>query len=122
MTTIAQDSHEIFAKASSGAENPSSAAVQLLREASLLVRKIAAWRPEKGLSCWQRTDWRRERTVLQSFRFLASRPLTQAFRGYVEQRNDENPEDGCSDHAAEHRRAHRLARDGPGPPRDNQGQ
>jgi hypothetical protein len=48
MTTIAQDSHEIFAKASSGTENPSSAAVQLLREASLLVRKIAALATGKG--------------------------------------------------------------------------
>ena len=48
MTTIAQDSHEVFAKASSGTENPSSAAVQLLREASLLVCKIAALATGKG--------------------------------------------------------------------------
>jgi hypothetical protein len=27
---------------------------------------------------------------------------TQAFRGDVEQRNEENPEHGCSNHAAEH--------------------
>ena len=48
MTTIAQDSHEVFAKASSGTENPSSAAVQLLREASLLVCKIAALATGRG--------------------------------------------------------------------------
>jgi hypothetical protein len=68
------------------------------------------------MACWA------ARTGLQSLRSPASRPLTQAFRSYVEQRNNENPEDGGSDHAAEHRRAHRLARDGPGPPRNNQGQ
>src|SRR5580693_2842744 len=58
----------------------------------------------------------------RSLRSPSPRPLTQAFRGYVEQRNNENPEHGCGDHAAEPRRAHRLARDGPGPPRNNQGQ
>ena len=70
----------------------------------------------------RRTAWRLERAVPRSLGSPASRPLTQAFRGYVEQGNNENPEDGRSDHAAEHRRAHRLARDGPGAPRDNQGQ
>jgi hypothetical protein len=61
-------------------------------------------------------------TGLRSLRFLASRPLTQTFRSYVEQRNNENPENRRSNHAAEHRGTHRLARDGPGPLRNNQGQ
>ena len=45
---------------------------------------------------------------------------TQAFRGYVEQRNNENPEHGGSNHAAEHRRAHGVAGDGPGSLRNDQ--
>jgi uncharacterized membrane protein len=37
---------------------------------------------------------------------LAARSLMQAFRSYVEQRDNENPENRGRDHAAEHRRAH----------------
>jgi hypothetical protein len=50
------------------------------------------------------------------------RPLTQAFRGYVEQRNNENPEHECSKHAAENRRANRMTRGGSGALGDDQGQ
>jgi hypothetical protein len=80
------------------------------------VAQLESWNSNR------RTEWRLERAGRRSFRSPAPRPLTQAFRSYVEQRNKENPEDGCSYHAAEHRRAHRLARDGPGPPRNYQGQ
>jgi hypothetical protein len=48
MATIAQESDEVFEKPSAGAEIPSAAAVQLLREASLLVRKIAVPATGKG--------------------------------------------------------------------------
>jgi len=46
-------------------------------------------------------------------------PSTQAVRGDVEQRNEEDPENGRGDHAAENRRAHRVARCRPGPLSDN---
>src|SRR6476646_10300192 len=52
---------------------------------------------------------------------LCRRPSAQTFRGDVEQWNDEDPEYRRSDHAAEHRRAHRTARQRPGSACKDQG-
>ena len=60
--------------------------------------------------------------TLRLLHFLASRPLAQTLRRYVKQRNNENPEDGRSDHAAEYWRAHRVARERSGTLRNNEGQ
>jgi hypothetical protein len=49
-----------------------------------------------------------------------SGPSSEAFRHHEEKRDDKYPEKGCSNHAAEHRRAHGMARRGAGTFRDNQ--
>src|SRR5262245_65763894 len=56
----------------------------------------------------------------RSLLFPPRGPLAQTLRGDVEQRNNEDPEERCGEHAAEYRRADRLARDRAGAAGDDQ--
>src|SRR5262249_50074506 len=69
-----------------------------------------------AVRCSPRSWWAAPPSLL----FPPRGPPAQTFRGDVEQRNDKDPEERSGEHAAEHRRAHRMAGDGAGALGDNQ--